>query len=113
MVEIPLQTHEKPNDLALSTLALRQQGADYARPMGVAPPVPCDVSAVSITATRLLRLPELLARLGICRATIYLHISKGTFPKPIALSPRAVGWLEHEIDAWLMSRIQARDVTKR
>jgi len=34
-------------------------------------------------------------------------MAAGTFPKNIKLGPRAVGWLETEIDDWLQSRIQA------
>ncbi|HUY68957.1 MAG TPA: AlpA family transcriptional regulator [Alphaproteobacteria bacterium] len=57
---------------------------------------------------RILRLPDVIARVGLRRASIYLHIGKGTFPKPISLGPRAVGWLEHEIDAWITARITNR-----
>lgn len=35
-------------------------------------------------------------------------MSNGTFPPPIQLGPRAVGWLEHEIDEWIASRPRAR-----
>ena len=62
--------------------------------------------------TRILRLPEVIARVGLRRPTIYLHISKGTFPKQINLGPRAVGWLESEIDAWIAARIRARQGSK-
>jgi prophage regulatory protein len=34
-------------------------------------------------------------------------MQEGTFPKPISLGSRAVGWLEHEIDDWLDRRIRA------
>ncbi len=101
-------THANHKNAIAADCGKPQQGADYAGLAAVAASAPCDVSAVSITSTRLLRLPELLARLHVCRATIYLHISKGTFPKPIAISPRAVGWLEHEIDAWLAKKIVER-----
>jgi len=33
----------------------------------------------------------------------------GTFPKPIKLGARAVGWLESEIEEWLQARIEKRD----
>lgn len=59
----------------------------------------------------ILRRKEVEARTGLSRSTIYLHISKGTFPKPISLGPRAVGWIESEIDAWFASRIEGRDGT--
>lgn len=58
-------------------------------------------------ATKILRLPAVLSRTGLGRSTVYLYISKGRFPKPISLGPRAVGWLEAEIDEWLERQIQA------
>ena len=29
------------------------------------------------------------------------RVKEGTFPAPISLGDRAVGWLEHELDAWI------------
>lgn len=58
--------------------------------------------------TRILRLPDVMDRVGLRRASIYQHMASGTFPKPIALGIRARGWLEHEIDAWIAVRVQAR-----
>ena len=57
--------------------------------------------------TRILRLSEVLARTGLARSTIYLRIAQGSFPKPISLGPRAVGWIEAEVDVWLRQRIEA------
>jgi prophage regulatory protein len=38
---------------------------------------------------------------------LYARIKAGTFPKPIHLGDsKAVGWLEHEVDAWLAEQIQ-------
>jgi len=59
---------------------------------------------------RILRLPEVIERVGLKRASIYSHISQGSFPKPISLGARAVGWLESEIDSWIDLRIAAREV---
>ena len=36
---------------------------------------------------------------GISRSTIYLRIAQGTFPKPVSLGERAVGWLEAEVNS--------------
>lgn len=47
---------------------------------------------------------------GLPKSTIYDRISKGTFPKPIKLSERSVGWLENEIAAWQEQRIASRFV---
>lgn len=52
------------------------------------------------------RLPAVKARTGLSRSTIYLRIAEGTFPRPIALGPRAVGWLESEIEDWLRQRVE-------
>ena len=56
---------------------------------------------------RILRLPEVHARTGLARSTIYLAVSEDRFPKPIALGERAVGWIEAEVDAWLREQIDA------
>ena len=55
----------------------------------------------------ILRLPEVLARTGLSRSSIYLRIAEGRFPVPISLGGRAVGWIEAEIQEWLEDRIQA------
>jgi prophage regulatory protein len=55
----------------------------------------------------ILRLPQALARTGISRSTAYALIKAGTFPKPIALGARAIGFLSGEIDAWIEGRVKA------
>jgi prophage regulatory protein len=55
---------------------------------------------------RILRLPEVINRVGLKRASIYAAIARGTFPKQIPLGARAVGWIEGEIEAWLAARIR-------
>ena len=44
----------------------------------------------------ILRLPDVKRSTGLSRSTIYLRIAQGTFPKPVSLGGRAVGWLEAE-----------------
>lgn len=63
-------------------------------------------------AITILRLPTVKARTGLSRSTIYLRISEGHFPKPIALGGRAVGWVEEEIDSWLQQQIEASRSTQ-
>ena len=55
------------------------------------------------------RLPKVKRRTGCSRSTIYNGMAEGTFPKPIKLGARSVGWLEHEIDEWLLAKIEQRD----
>lgn len=58
-------------------------------------------------ANAILRLPLVKVRTGLSRSTIYLRIAEGSFPKPVSLGPRAVGWLDSDIEAWLTSRVEA------
>jgi prophage regulatory protein len=61
----------------------------------------------------LLRLPAVKERTGLSRSTIYLRVAQGTFPTPISLGGRAVGWIEAEIQAWLQDRIDTSRRAKR
>lgn len=36
-------------------------------------------------------------------------IKNASFPKPIPLGLRAVGWLESEVETWIQSKIAIRD----
>ena len=53
----------------------------------------------------ILRLPAVKERTGLSRSTLYLRMSFGLFPKPVGLGGRAVGWLEAEVDAWVVTQI--------
>ena len=54
----------------------------------------------------ILRRKQVETRTGLSRSTIYLRIKEGSFPKPINLGARAVGWLESEIGEWLDNQIK-------
>ncbi len=54
----------------------------------------------------ILRLPQVKNRVGLSRSSIYLAISRGNFPRAISLGARAVGWLESDINSWLVKRIE-------
>ncbi len=53
---------------------------------------------------RALRLPQVIARVGLRRSSIYEAVARGTFPQPFKLSSRAVAWDAAEIDEWLAAR---------
>jgi prophage regulatory protein len=57
----------------------------------------------------ILRRKQVEKRTGLSRSTIYLRIQEGTFPRPINLGVRAVGWLENEIEDWLAARMEIRN----
>ena len=58
------------------------------------------------SVTSILRLPAVKQRTGLSRSTIYLRISEDSFPKPVSLGGRAVGWIESEINSWLEQQIE-------
>lgn len=58
---------------------------------------------------RIIRLSEVLASTGLARSTLYKYVSEGCFPKPVSLGDRAVGWVESEIQDWVLARIEERD----
>ncbi|MBC2670606.1 helix-turn-helix transcriptional regulator [Novosphingobium piscinae] len=53
------------------------------------------------TPGRLLRLPEVMARVGLRRSAIYQRMSDGRFPKARSLGPKCAVWVEAEINAWI------------
>ena len=57
--------------------------------------------------TRLLRRPEVEAKVALARSSIYRLMRSGAFPEPLRVGPRAVRWPESEIDAWLAERPRA------
>ena len=59
-------------------------------------------------APRLLRLPAVLDRVGVSRASLYRMIAAGEFPAPVQLSPRSVAWPESDVSEWIEARIAGR-----
>ena len=55
------------------------------------------------------RLPAVLARTGLSRSGLYEAMNRQEFPAQIKLGPRAVGWADSEITAWLESRKAQRE----
>lgn len=61
-----------------------------------------------------LRLNNVMARTGLSRSTIYDKMNvksprhDPTFPKQFSLGPGSVGWVQSEIDEWLLARINAK-----
>lgn len=63
-------------------------------------------------ALTILRRRQVEARVGLRRSTIYQGVADGTFPRPIRLGARSVGWVEHEVQRWLADRVAAREGVK-
>ena len=69
---------------------------------------------------RFIRLPEVLTRTGYGRTTIYRKMEDGSFPRSVKLGgppidpnvfdSRAIAWIEDEVEQWIESRIEERDI---
>ncbi|SMG61074.1 transcriptional regulator, AlpA family [Paraburkholderia susongensis] len=62
---------------------------------------------------QVMRMKDVVKRIGLCRATIYSMISRGEFPRPIRIGERATGWRESELEAWLAKRSAATEQAAR
>ena len=62
-----------------------------------------------IPRRRVLRLPEVLLRTGKRRTSLLQAVRRGDFPRPIHLGPRAIGFVESEVEAWIDARMAERD----
>lgn len=61
-----------------------------------------------------IRLPEVLRRIGVSRSKLYADVNSGHFPSPISLGARAVGWLDTDVDDWIGGRVEvARGMSQK
>jgi prophage regulatory protein len=64
-------------------------------------------------ADTVFRLPQVMARVGLSRSSIYAMVAAGTFPSPVAIGARARGWLSSEIDGFIASCAKQRQQPQR
>lgn len=62
---------------------------------------------MKVQVNRVLRLQDAADASGICKRTLQRYIADGTGPSTVALSARAVGVLESDLNDWLLSRRRA------
>ena len=55
---------------------------------------------------RILTIQEVVTRTTLCKTVIYSLIKEGTFPPSRDISSGRVGWLESEIDDWILQKFQ-------
>jgi len=70
----------------------------------------------------ILRRKQVEARTGLSRSTIYAKMRRNpkrpadhdpTFPKPVSVGAKAVGWIEAEVDAWIQAQVEkSREVAQ-
>lgn len=59
------------------------------------------VSYPEATPVRIIRFGEVIHKTGLSKREIYSRISQKRFPAQIALGPRAIGFIEHEVNGWI------------
>jgi len=65
----------------------------------------------SSESVQVIRHAQVCSKLQISSAKLFDMVATGLFPKPFQLVPggRAVGWLEHQIDQWILERKAASE----
>lgn len=68
-----------------------------------------DDSLRAIESLRIIRHADVRQKLSVSEAKLFDMIAKGLFPKPFLLIPggRSVGWLESDVDKWILERKEA------
>ena len=51
-----------------------------------------------------MRLPDVLQATGLGRSTVYRMVAEHTFPAPVKLAKRAVGWRHDDVRQWSDAR---------
>lgn len=68
----------------------------------------------STTSPTIIRRKKVQAKTGLSCSTIYAKMRRDpkrprlfdpSFPKPVSLGAKAVGWIESEVDAWIEAQI--------
>jgi prophage regulatory protein len=63
-------------------------------------------TATNVDRIQIVRHAHVCQKLQLSSAKLFDLVAKGIFPKPFQIVPggRAVGWLEGDVDAWVLSR---------
>jgi prophage regulatory protein len=60
----------------------------------------------NVDRIQVIRHAQVCQKIQISSAKLFDLVAQGVFPKPFTLIPggRAVGWLERDVDAWVLNR---------
>ncbi len=56
---------------------------------------------------KIVRLPAVKEVSGLCRSSIYEGVAAGSFPAPVKIGLRAVGWRTSDLTDWLETRVSS------
>ena len=68
-------------------------------------PSESSIPASNTCSIHILRLTQVIERTGLKKTKIYELQSEGEFPMRVKITAHAVGWIEHEVQAWLAERV--------
>lgn len=68
-----------------------------------------EAGAPGETSVVILKLPQVQAKTGLGKTRVYGLVRSGDFPKPVRLGKKAVGWVDAEIEEWILRRMALRD----
>ncbi len=68
--------------------------------------LPTTAQNAAKSTLNIIRHAEVCRKLGISAASLFDMIAKEQFPKPFPIIPggRSVGWLEYDVDRWIIGR---------
>jgi prophage regulatory protein len=65
---------------------------------------PSSMPDILASIPQMLRLPAVLRMTGLSRSTVYRMVAEHTFPAPVKLAKRAVGWRYDDVWQWTAAR---------
>ena len=102
---VAMQDQSRPGHLRQAFVSPHNRGMPTETTTNQQRQMPGPDNTVDAPPLVILRRNEVLRRCGLKKSTLYLAMSENRFPKAVHLGPRAVGWLAHEIDEWIVKRI--------
>jgi len=57
------------------------------------------------TTLKILRISDVIDKTTLSKSTIERKMKTNSFPKPIKLSTRATGWIEEDVNSWIIDRV--------
>lgn len=70
------------------------------------------VSGSTVRELRFIRFPDVQAKVSLCRMQVDRLEKAGEFPQRVQIGANSVGWVESEIEDWMVKRIAQRGGAK-
>lgn len=102
-------TYDKPRSVAQAPEDLHAHNLPPKKPSQcVQMDAGCPASLSSPDDISFLRLADVKLMSGLSKSSLYALIRAKSFPAPVQLGPRTVGWVRSEVQQWAAERIEDR-----